>query len=151
NLSVVGAASCQVCRRNRYTHSPSAHDAKRVGPKTRYQKSASETEAWNGDDKAQSETRRPGGIRRMPAFRADFREPPVDNGGDQTGWLGRQDSNLGMAESKSAALPLGYAPIRTNSSARDDSGGTPGDQRPRLPGSDRDAITRAASECSAAW
>ena len=29
---------------------------------------------------------------------------------DWTGWLGRQDSNLGMAESKSAALPLGYAP-----------------------------------------
>src|SRR6185437_908309 len=27
-----------------------------------------------------------------------------------TCWLGRQDSNLGMAESKSAALPLGYAP-----------------------------------------
>src|SRR5215831_15754939 len=27
-------------------------------------------------------------------------------------WLGRQDSNLGMAESKSAALPLGYAPKR---------------------------------------
>jgi hypothetical protein len=27
-------------------------------------------------------------------------------------WLGRQDSNLGMAESKSAALPLGYAPFR---------------------------------------
>jgi hypothetical protein len=27
-------------------------------------------------------------------------------------WLGRQDSNLGMAESKSAALPLGYAPRR---------------------------------------
>ena len=26
-------------------------------------------------------------------------------------WLGRQDSNLGMAESKSAALPLGYAPF----------------------------------------
>ena len=25
-------------------------------------------------------------------------------------WLGRQDSNLGMAESKSAALPLGYTP-----------------------------------------
>jgi hypothetical protein len=31
--------------------------------------------------------------------------------GEKTGWLGRQDSNLGMAESKSAALPLGYAPI----------------------------------------
>src|SRR5689334_21614777 len=27
-------------------------------------------------------------------------------------WLGRHDSNLEMAESKSAALPLGYAPIR---------------------------------------
>ena len=25
-------------------------------------------------------------------------------------WLGRQDSNLGMPESKSGALPLGYAP-----------------------------------------
>ena len=25
-------------------------------------------------------------------------------------WLGRQDSNLGMTESKSVALPLGYAP-----------------------------------------
>ena len=31
--------------------------------------------------------------------------------GDDTGWLGRLDSNQGMAESKSAALPLGYAPI----------------------------------------
>ena|SRR5438876_7795125 len=29
---------------------------------------------------------------------------------DCTGWLGREDSNLRMAESKSAALPLGYAP-----------------------------------------
>ncbi len=27
-------------------------------------------------------------------------------------WLGRQDSNLGMGESKSPALPLGYAPMR---------------------------------------
>jgi hypothetical protein len=31
--------------------------------------------------------------------------------GDRTGWLGREDSNLRMAESKSAALPLGYAPM----------------------------------------
>jgi hypothetical protein len=30
---------------------------------------------------------------------------------DRTGWLGRLDSNQGMAESKSAALPLGYAPM----------------------------------------
>jgi hypothetical protein len=27
-------------------------------------------------------------------------------------WLGREDSNLRVAESKSAALPLGYAPTR---------------------------------------
>jgi hypothetical protein len=26
-------------------------------------------------------------------------------------WLGCQDSNLGMAESKSTALPLGYTPV----------------------------------------
>jgi hypothetical protein len=31
--------------------------------------------------------------------------------GAGTGWLGREGSNLRMAESKSAALPLGYAPI----------------------------------------
>jgi hypothetical protein len=30
---------------------------------------------------------------------------------ERTGWLGRLDSNQGMAESKSAALPLGYAPM----------------------------------------
>jgi hypothetical protein len=39
---------------------------------------------------------------------------------DCGGWLGRQDSNLGMAESKSAALPLGYAPsVPPGASARD--------------------------------
>jgi len=42
----------------------------------------------------------------MPAFRADFREPPADNGGDRTGWLGRQDSNLGMAETNPPILPF---------------------------------------------
>src|SRR5215204_7108706 len=35
---------------------------------------------------------------------------------DDSGWLGRQDSNLGMAESKSAALPLGYAPTAAQTS-----------------------------------
>src|SRR4051812_21455353 len=30
--------------------------------------------------------------------------------GFAAGWLGRQDSNLGMAVPKTAALPLGYAP-----------------------------------------
>ena len=31
---------------------------------------------------------------------------------DNLTWLGREGSNLRMAESKSAALPLGYAPTR---------------------------------------
>jgi hypothetical protein len=38
----------------------------------------------------------------------------------EIGWLGRQDSNLGMAESKSAALPLGYAPTGTGEPRRSD-------------------------------
>jgi hypothetical protein len=37
-------------------------------------------------------------------------------------WLGREDSNLRMAESKSAALPLGYAP-KARSDCRQASGG----------------------------
>ena len=37
---------------------------------------------------------------------------------DRTGWLGRLDSNQGMAESKSAALPLGYAPMQRLSAGR---------------------------------
>ena len=36
-------------------------------------------------------------------------------GNDDRSWLGCQDSNLGMAESKSAALPLGYIPKRVGS------------------------------------
>jgi hypothetical protein len=55
--------------------------------------------------------------------------------------LGRQDSNLGMAESKSAALPLGYAPTGTGRAAAkrfrarraDHSGGALPDQCPQLP------------------
>jgi hypothetical protein len=34
------------------------------------------------------------------------------NASRQIAWLGRKESNLRMAESKSAALPLGYAPTR---------------------------------------
>jgi hypothetical protein len=47
-------------------------------------------------------------------------------------WLGRQDSNLGMAESKSAALPLGYAPTGGSLPPwrADHSGETWTDQRP---------------------
>jgi len=32
----------------------------------------------------------------------------------RTGWLGREESNLRMGESKSPALPLGYAPVALN-------------------------------------
>ena len=39
------------------------------------------------------------------------------------GWLGRQDSNLGMVESKSTALPLGYAPMCRRIAAADGSNG----------------------------
>jgi ferredoxin len=35
-----------------------------------------------------------------------------------TGWLGREGSNLRMAESKSAALPLGYAPTGPSGGSR---------------------------------
>src|SRR5580693_7796777 len=35
----------------------------------------------------------------------------------ENAWLGREDSNLRMAESKSAALPLGYAPMRRKARA----------------------------------
>lgn len=35
-------------------------------------------------------------------------------------WLGREGSNLRMAESKSAALPLGYAPTGTGEPRRSD-------------------------------
>jgi hypothetical protein len=48
-------------------------------------------------------------------------------------WLGREDSNLRMAESKSAALPLGYAPSGGGAAAAaraDHSGGMSPDQRP---------------------
>jgi hypothetical protein len=47
---------------------------------------------------------RKAGISR-PFRRVSGRRPDLRNG-----WLGREGSNLRMAESKSAALPLGYAP-----------------------------------------
>ena len=46
---------------------------------------------------------------RMPVLgklRGSVKYPPIKT----ICWLGREDSNLRMAESKSAALPLGYAP-----------------------------------------
>ena len=43
-------------------------------------------------------------------FDTSPRQHVLSSGG--TGWLGRQDSNLGMAVPKTAALPLGDAPPR---------------------------------------
>src|SRR5947209_8758091 len=46
-------------------------------------------------------------------------------------WLGREDSNLRMAESKSAALPLGYAPmLRSLRRSAEHSGAMSANQRP---------------------
>jgi hypothetical protein len=58
---------------------------------------------------------------------------PMDSGLNY--WLGRQDSNLGMAESKSAALPLGYAPTGGSLPPwrADHSGEAWTDQRPLTP------------------
>ena len=54
---------------------------------------------------------------RQTSKRAATRTPAVGSSkhgiaprGNRAAWLGREDSNLRMAESKSAALPLGYAP-----------------------------------------
>ena len=61
------------------------------------------------------------------------------------GWLGRQDSNLGMAVPKTAALPLGYAPMRGYVHALH--GGrnkAPRARVPRLNSGGSDAITRPA-------
>ena len=46
----------------------------------------------------------------MLGRRAGAGDGGVDRQRMISGWLGREDSNLRMAESKSAALPLGYAP-----------------------------------------
>ncbi len=60
-------------------------------------------------------------------------------------WLGREDSNLRMAESKSAALPLGDAPTArlpsTSAGARDQPPGSYVQLCPRLA---RRTITRAS-------
>ena len=48
--------------------------------------------------------------RQSPGTCGGFSELRKNMGSTREDWLGRQGSNLGMAESKSAALPLGYAP-----------------------------------------
>src|ERR1700732_2592397 len=43
---------------------------------------------------------------------------PNEASAQRVGWLGRLDSNLRMPESKSGALPLGYAPMISDLLAR---------------------------------
>jgi hypothetical protein len=62
--------------------------------KTRYQKQPSETGGGNCAFGARSGTRRLNHFPRMARNRGDFESPPANNGGDRTGWLGREDSNL---------------------------------------------------------
>ncbi len=50
-------------------------------------------------------------VTKWPKRRPHLQNTEIAHRG-RTGWLGREDSNLRMAESKSAALPLGYAPMR---------------------------------------
>jgi hypothetical protein len=49
-------------------------------------------------------------LRKAPEIRG-FLQETGDRRIGRSAWLGREDSNLRMAESKSAALPLGDAPI----------------------------------------
>src|SRR5665213_2797624 len=65
-------------------------------------------------------------VRRNAANSAVFSTIGTVVYGDSTCWLGREESNLRMAESKSAALPLGYAPTlhrRIRAEAPDAAGG----------------------------
>jgi hypothetical protein len=68
------------------------YSAKRTPPKRDTENSPSETDGRIGVRQANSETRRPGNIRRMAAFGADFDGWPESVGGDRTGWLRREDS-----------------------------------------------------------
>jgi len=45
-------------------------------------------------------------LARMAGNRGDFEGPPANKHRDQTAWLGREDSNLRMAEPKSTQFPL---------------------------------------------
>src|SRR3990170_2961044 len=67
---------------------------------------------------------------------------PGNDSAETVCWLGREDSNLRMAESKSAALPLGYAPIRSGGPYR----GGRSCQRGAIKPSDAQPTTSASGE-----
>ena len=60
-------------------------------------------------------------------------------------WLGRQDSNLGMEESKSSALPLGYAPAGARFGGPEHRGFAPQCNPGERPG--RAPVVQAALAC----
>jgi hypothetical protein len=71
-------------------------------------------------------------IRKSPPLAGLCRIVEGKVSGRRTGWLGREDSNLRMVESKSTALPLGDAPIDCPESGRDLLRARPADSfRPR--------------------
>src|SRR5271154_702074 len=71
-------------------------------PKTRRQKLPLETRGRNGASGTDSATQRVGQAVRTPRYRGHFEYSSANGKRDRTGWLGREDSNLRMAESKSA-------------------------------------------------
>ena len=97
---------CPVTQCNR-TKSPA-----RVSEKRPLYQMCAEIFGTVGQENINFGTRRLSGQRKKPANGGLLGIIPGKNSGDGNGWLGRQDSNLGMAESKSTALPLGYAPTR---------------------------------------
>jgi hypothetical protein len=58
---------------------------------------AAETGRRNGSFLTRSETRRLTNTPRVARNGGDFEGLPANNGGDRTGWLGRQDSNSEMS------------------------------------------------------
>jgi hypothetical protein len=66
--------------------------------KTRHQKRSAETGGRNGDSIAEFRTRRPAHICESSRYRAVFERPSYVTRWRWTGWLGRQDSNLGIRQ-----------------------------------------------------
>src|SRR5262245_27204983 len=92
--------------------------------------------------------------RRVPVHSEDMGYiigPSIRDGPSPAGW-GARIRTWEWRNQNPLPYHLATPQRRTNCErARDDSDGAPSDQRPRLPGLWAAAITRAASECSAAW
>lgn len=96
---------------------PECTELQEFGWRTRTRR-APRGEVCRRQSSASTEARREQKRVRVGMARVQFSKPLKD-------WLGCQDSNLGMAESKSAALPLGYIPPAREENRRpSDVGGT---------------------------